>query len=221
MPLPRLPNGLTGSLVTRIGFLKMPPALNDVIRIVNVFDRPGSGDQYSNTLHLKVAASGWASDLVFMTEIAVYMDTAYTLVNSSVSNGIDYLHIDGQNITQNILLPLVSWPVLVSGANASEMLPTQVTSRPYWPTKRPKTRPALCLPPMGEGAQEDGGKLTAAILATVQAFADKFVGNIVLTSGTLLYGAYNTVLDRFTAVDSRVVPLRMGTQRRRKVGIRL
>lgn len=197
----------------------MPPVANDVIRIVSVFEVVGGVDQFTNTAHFKVVSATWPDDLTFMTDVAVMLDAAYTLVNSEISATIGYLHIDGQNLTQSVLLPLVGWPVLVIGSNASEMLPTQVAARPYFPTKRPKTRAALNLPPFGETSQAQGGLMDATAIASVGLFADAFLGVIALAAGSLLYGAFNPEFIRFTEVDSRIVPTRFRTLRRRRLGV--
>lgn len=197
----------------------MPVVPNDIIRIVSVFNVVGGVDQFTNTAHFKIVSATWPDDLTFMTDVAVFLDAAYTLVNAQISTTIGYLHIDGQNLTQSILLPLVSWPVLLTGANASEMLPTQVAARPYFPTKRPQTRAALNLPPFGETTQAQGGLIDATALAQLALFADSYLGVIALAAGSMLYGAFNPEFVRFTEVDSRIVPNRFRTLRRRRLGV--
>lgn len=197
----------------------MAPVLNDIVRVVNVFERQGSLDIFTNTFYFKVLAASWASDLQFMSEIANYMDISYLIINGSFNTAMLYKHIDGQNITQNQLLPLVPWPTLTAGVNATDMLPTQCTARPYFPTNRPKTRAAIGLPPYSENTQSGGGLIAAATLTVTETWADRFVGNMILAGGTLQYGAFNNALVRFTPVDSRVVPQRFRTIKRRRVGV--
>lgn len=197
----------------------MFPDVNDIIRMVARFQRVGGGDVYTNTLHFKVVTASWATNLIFMGEMADFLDDTYTFVNGEISSAMEYSDIDGQNLTQDVLLPLVTWPVLTIGGNVSEQLPTQVTARPYWPTTRPKTRAALGLIPFGETSQAAGGLLDATAIGAIEDFADELVGTVTLVSGTLLYGAYNPEFTRFTPVDSRVVPSRFRTLRRRRVGV--
>lgn len=186
---------------------------------MNVFEYGTTGDKFTNTFHFKVLAASWVNNLAFMTEVAAFMDAAYTGINVNITFSLNFLHIDGQNLTQDVLLPLVAWPFLTVGGNASDALPTQVTARPYFPTTRPKTRAAIGLPPYGEGTQLNGGVLDAGAVTTTEAWADLFVGAILMASGTLEYGAYNRLLDRFTAVDSRVLPPRFRTLKRRRIGV--
>lgn len=197
----------------------MIPNLNDIIRVVAVFSRGAGLDIYTNTFHFKVLAAGWAAGLNFMQEIAQYLDDSYFGINTQVAANINYDHIDGQNLTQDVLYPLVPWPSLVTGNNASDMLPLQVTARPYFPTTRPKTRAAICLPPYGEDTTTGGGVLDATAIGVTETWADRFVGNIILPGGTVSYGAYNPEFTRFTPVDSRVLPDRLRTLRRRRAGV--
>ncbi len=197
----------------------MAPLINDVIRVVCVFSRATTPDVYTNTYHFKVLAPGWADNLAFMNQIAQYLDDSYAIVNSEIASGIQYVHIDGQNVTQSVLMPLVSWPFLTAGGNVSDQLPTQVCARPYWPTTRPKTRPAICLPPFGESSQGGGGLIDATALTFITTYTARLVGNIILAGGTCVYGAYNPEFLRFTPVDSAIIPDRFRTLRRRRVGV--
>ena len=131
----------------------MPPVIGDVVRVVCVFNFGSGADQYTNTFHFQVKAASWVDNLAFMTQIAGLIDAAYQIINVNIPTELGYLHIDGQNITQAELMPLVAWPVLTLGANATDALPTQATARPYFPTTRPKTRAAIGLPPYSEGTQ--------------------------------------------------------------------
>ncbi len=197
----------------------MPPIVNDVVRVVCAWTRVASPDAYSNSLHFKVTSDGWADNQEFMDEIATFLDDTYDLVNDQIASGMTYTNIDGQNVTQDVLMPAVDWPVQTIGGNASDQLPTQVTARPYFPTTRPKTRAAIGLVPFGESSQGSGGLIDATAVAEIELFCDEFLGTIALINGAVVYGAYNPEFARFTPVDSRIVPDRFRTLRRRRVGV--
>lgn len=197
----------------------MTPVVNDIIRIVVVMSRGADLDVYTNTFHFKVTTAGWASNQEFMTEMALYLDGSYTLVASQISNLVSFDHIDGQNLTQKVLLPLTTFPFLTGGTNTSDMLPPQTTARPYFPTTRPLTRAAIGLPPFGESSTAGVGALDASAIGQAEDFADDLLGTLTVLNGAFIYGAYNHPLVRFTPVDSRVVPARLRTLRRRRAGV--
>lgn len=196
----------------------MAPVIGDIIRAVAKFQFSG-GDIFTNTFHFEVFSEGWNNDLQFMTELAVFMDAQYTLVNTRVSSALTYVDLDGQNLTQDILMPSVPWPVLVNGGSASEPLPTQTTARPFFRTLRPKTRASICYIPFDELSSTAGGVIVAAAAANLASWATPFISVIALVSGSITYGAYNRPLDRFTPVTSFVVPTRLRTIRRRRIGV--
>ena len=216
---PPFRSGLIGSLVTSIRRCTITPVVGDIIRVVCVYSFGVGGDQFTNTFHFKVLAASWVDNLAFMTQVAAFLDAAYQIINVNFPTEVVYLHIDGQNITQAVLMPLVPWPVLVAGANVTDALPSQATARPYFPTTRPKTRAAIGLPPYAEGTQTNGGLLDAGAISTTVSWAAQFVGNILLASGTIEYGPFNRPLNRFVAADSAILPSRFRTLKRRRIGV--
>lgn len=196
----------------------MAISVNDIIRINANFLMQNS-EEYTNVFHYKVSGTAGISDLDYMNSVADELDADYQIINPDISTGLDYVDFVGQNITKDELLPTVAWPVLVTGADASSILPHQVAPCVFFRTLRPKTRASKYLPAYCESSLTGSGGLTTATIALLQSFGDSIKTGIDEGLNTADYGAYNQALDRFTPVNAAVVPVRFRTQRRRRVGV--
>lgn len=179
--------------------------LNNISDVVNVY-------------HFVVNANTAADDGAFMDEVADALDGLYTLVNSSIHNTVSYVSVEGQNISDNELLPSRPWPVLSVGGNATDMLPEMVAACVFHRTLTPRVRAAKFLPPYGENQNVDG-EIAAATLITMQSFGDSLTTGLTETNIGLDYVAFNRALMSSTAVVQALVPVRFRTQRRRRLGV--
>lgn len=191
--------------------------VGDVLRITANFSQ--GGDEYVNVHHFQVAAiTGTPSDQTIMDDIADYLDTSYAAIIGQQVVGLLYEDISGQNITQNVIMPTVAWPVLTAGTGSGEAVPKQTAGYVFWRTLRPKTRASSFIPGFSE-ISSNAGLLIAGAVGSLENFGDRFVGGMGIGSATLLKGAYNYPLDRFTVVTSRHVSPTLATQRRRRLGV--
>lgn len=196
----------------------MSVAVGDIVRIAAVFQWAVQ-DIFTNIYHFQVAKNDTVDDTQFMQRIAAMMDTAYINVNPDVSNSVNYVNVEGINITQDVLLPPTAWPTLTIGGSANQALPTQTTALVYYRTLRPRTRAAQYMPPYVESVNDTGGVLVAAAVANLQALGDAWVAGIADVLVEVTLGAYNKPLNRFTPVQLAVVAGRFRTQRRRRIGV--
>ncbi len=195
----------------------MAIVVGDVLRIV--CKMAITGQDVINVFNFKVAVNGALDDADFMTRLAALLDANYGLINEDVANDLIYVVIDGQNITQDVLLPTVPWPVLVNGADLAEILPRQVAAQVFFKTTRPRTRASKFMGGYTEDSNSSVGGLNALPIGRLQLFGDGLVAS--LTDGTIDvdYGAYNAFLARFTPVISATVSDFWRTQRRRVPGV--
>lgn len=191
--------------------------VGDVVRITARMLLDGV-DDIINVYHFVVDTNTTANDEAFMVEVAARMDALYTLINSRVSDRVTYISVEGFNVSQIVLLPPASWPVLTAGGTAGVMLPEMVTACAFHRTTTPKVRASKFLPPTTEESN-DGGALGVAYKALVQLFADFLLAAIVGPNINLDYIAFNRTLETFVRVASAVVPARFRTQRRRRIGV--
>jgi len=195
----------------------MPVTLNDIVRIVPKMNI--RGDLNLNTFHFKVLLAGHVSDADFMTRVAVLIDNQYQIINVEVAAGLAYDNIEGQNITKNELLPTQLWPVLVLGANVGDELPHQVTATVFFRTLRPKTRASKQFGGYTESASDNVGNLDLTAKASLQTLGNNLVTGLTDGVVTIGYGAYNSALARFTAVNAAIVVSTWGTRKSRRPGV--
>jgi len=195
-----------------------PVAVGDIIRVTARMQIQNL-DDLVNVFHYKVVTNSTLSDDAFMIEVAADLDASYQIINPEISSLVTYVDIDGQNVTQNELLPAKPWPVLVNGADIGALLPQQVAACVFYRTLTPKIRASKFLGGYTENSNNAVGAIDAAAITNLTTYGvDALVGinqpNVVAT-----YGAYNKPLDRFTPVVQSVVPAVWRTQRRRRPGV--
>ena len=196
----------------------MAIGINDIIRI-NANFLMADTEEYTNVFHYKVTSSAGISDLDYMTSVAKELDEDYQIINLDISDELDYVDFVGQNLTKNELLPTVGWPVLVSGVDATSILPFQVAACVFFRTLRPKTRASKFVPGYCESSLTVGGLMKPAAITLLQSWGDSILSGIIEGGNVADYGAYNGEFDRFTPVTSAIVPTAFRTQRRRRVGV--
>ncbi len=194
----------------------MAVAVGDIVRIV-AFQRIITQDVI-NTFHFKVALNDSLNDTDFMVRVAALLDGIYAPLGVDISDQLDYINVDGQNVTKNELLPVQGWPTLVSGANTSALLPRQSALCIFFRSLRPNTRASKFLGGYTEGANALDGGIFASVVTTALVWGTALVDGLTDGVVTLDYGAYNKVADRFTPVILAAGPSFWRTQKRRVPG---
>jgi len=195
----------------------MAVLVNDIVRITAKMQLLGVSDVV-NVFHFSVAVNTTANDTQFMDEVADALDALYFGLATLVHPLISYVSVEGQNISQDVLLPSRPWPVLVAGANVSEMLPEQVSACVFHRTLKPRVRAVKFLPPMGENVATDA-VIAPPNVAIIQSFGDALTIGLVEPNVSLVYVAFNRVLSTSSVVTQAIVPSRFRTQRRRRLGV--
>lgn len=195
----------------------MAVAIGDIVRINAIVSY--QAQEYENVHHFKVITNATANDTAFMVAVQLAIAPVYANAQNRQSNLLRYERIEGQNLTQTILLPATNWLGNPTGDQVTDPLPAQVTANVFWPTTRPKTRCTTYIPAFAEVTNSSTGGWSAATLTDLQAFGDEFLA--VLSNGgmSIQKGAYNLVADRFSDLIAAVVPTDSRTQRRRRLGV--
>ena len=195
----------------------MPVVVGNIVRITAKMNLFGT-DDVQNVLQFRVDNNNTVDDLAFMTDVAVIFDRAYAFINGDISDQLNYVSIDGQNITLNELLPDVPWPALVAGINTSPLLPTQAAACVFFPTTTPKVRSSSFLGGYTEGANAIDGTIFAVVLGRIKNWGDEMLAattpDIILTKGS-----FNPLTSVFTEAGAPITPTRWRTQRRRRAGV--
>lgn len=195
----------------------MAVLVGDVVRITARLLLDNIGD-IINVYHFLVDTNDTANDTDFMDEAAGEMDTLYTILNSRITDRCTYITVEGFNVSQIVVLPPTSWPVLTAGTAVAEMLPEMNSACVFHRTSVPRVRASKFVPPTTEDSSSDGA-IGSGYLTALQDYGDALLDGLTGTNIELAYIAYNALLDRKTRVNSRVVPQRFRTQRGRRLGV--
>lgn len=195
----------------------MTVQIDDIVRINAIVSF--QAQEYENVHHFKCKANATPTDTAFMAALQSILAVPYAFVQNHQSDLLTYERIEGQNITQDILLPTTNWVGNPSGDSIFSALPPQVCANVYWPTLRPRTRCTTYLPGIAEDANTAGGVWDTPTKADLALFGAGLIGDLVFGGITIEKGAYNLLLDRFTALVNAVVPTDSRTQRRRRLGV--
>lgn len=191
--------------------------VNDILRItavVSLFNQ-----EYVNVHHFKTLANGSADDTAFMAALQSILAAVYANVQNDQSDELRYERIEGQNLTQDILLPQTNWVGNPLGNQVDGVLPLQTTLNVFWPTLRPRTRCTSYLPGLTEISNTPQGEWGAVAIANAQLYGDELIGNLAFAGITVIKGAFNVAAVRFTEILTAVVPTDARTQRRRRRGV--
>lgn len=191
--------------------------LNDVLRVTAKMSQAGSDIQ--NVYHWKAKGTGSDTDLNVMNAIALRLDISYTTIDGLLTTGLTYDQIDFFNMTQDVVMGTLDWPVLVAGSLVAEALPLQTSALLLFGTLIPKSQGRKFLPPMAEIASGNAGDLDAATTTACINFIAAILSTVIV--GTLQFdaGNYDHLLVRFAQWFSGKVGTYMRTQRRRVVGV--
>lgn len=195
----------------------MAVAIGDIVRINAIVTM--TAQQFENVHHFEVIANGSADDTAFMVAVQLAIAPVYANAQNQQSDLLVYQRIEGQNLTQSILLPTTNWAGNPNGDKLFDPLPTQNSANVFWPTNRPKTRCTTYIPGFTEDANNATGQWDIDAKTDLQAFGDEFLLDLTNGGVTIRKGAYNLALDRFTDLIVAVVPIEARTQRRRRRGV--
>lgn len=195
----------------------MSVAVGDVVRItakMRWFDT----DDVQNVYQYKVDLNATLDDDEFMSVVADVLDSAYNNIVADLSTSFTFESIDGINITQDVLLPEVSWPVLVAGTSGLTIVPQQLAICAFWPTTTPKVRTSTFFGGFVTPAISPVGGIilanTARVLLAAIELSTFDTVELDMTKGSL-----NPLTSVFTPAGTPQVPARWRTQRRRRIGV--
>ncbi len=195
----------------------MGVVVGDIVRITAKMKWFGT-DDVQNVFTYKVTLNTTADDDEFMSVVADVLDSAYTNIVADLSDRFTFESIDGINLTQDVLLPEVNWPVLVAGLSTTGIVPQQLAICAFWPTTTPKVRTSTFFGGFVIAAIAPLGQITAGNITRVL-----LVANELSTFDTVELdmdkGSLNPLTMVFTPAGIPLVPERWRTQRRRRIGV--
>lgn len=195
----------------------MPVNNNDIVRVTAKMDFGGAED-IINVMHCENITGAPVADGLFMTDVAAWLDAAYTLINGQITSVVNYITVRGQNITQSILLPDTPWPTLVFGGAIGDALPLPTTAMVFFPTQVPRRQGKIYCPLFTE-SDNLFGTISVPALANLALFATAIRTAFTGVSATLRYVVWSRKFLGFSVPVSQQVPGIYRTQRRRRQGV--
>lgn len=191
--------------------------VDDILRVSAVVSM--QAQEFVNVHHFRTDGNATANDTAFMEQLQLILAAVYANVQNWQADLLRYERLEGQNITQDLLLPTVNWVGNPTGNRIEDPLPTQVTANVFWPTQRPKTRCTSYLPGLSEFSNTAAGEWTTGTKDDLQLYGDELLGSLLGGGVEVVKGAYNLAADRFVELLSAQVPVHSRTQRRRRIGV--
>lgn len=195
----------------------MSVVVGDIVRITAKMRWFGT-DDVQNVYTYRVDLNATLDDDEFMSVVADVLDSAYNNLITQQSTSFTYESITGQNLTQDLLLPEVAWPVLTAGTSSTNIIPQQLAICAFWPTTTPKVRTSsffsgFVLASIASLGEIAASNIVQALLAANE-LSDFDTVELDMTKGSL-----NPITSVFTPAGTPQVPSRFRTQRRRRIGV--
>lgn len=195
----------------------MSVVVGDIVRITAKMKWFGT-DDVQNVYTYKVDLNATLDDAEFMSVVADVLDSAYNNLVTSQSLSYTYESISGINVTQDVLLPEVSWPVLTAGTSGTNIIPQQLAVCAFWPTTTPKVRTSTFFSGWVINSIDALGQILPAIITVVLAAANE-LSTFDTVELDMTKGSLNPIGSIFTPSGVPQVPARFRTQRRRRIGV--
>lgn len=195
----------------------MAVAVGDIVKITAKMKWFGT-DDVQNVFQYKVDLNTSVDDDEFMSIVADVLDSAYNNAIGQMSTQFTFESIDGINITQDVLLPEVNWPVLTAGLSGTAIVPQQLAICAFWPTTTPKVRTSTFFGGFVTFTIDLLGQITAVATGFVLAAALE-LSNFDTVKVDMTKGSLNPLTSVFTPSGVPQVPGRWRTQRRRRIGV--
>jgi hypothetical protein len=132
---------------------------------------------------------------------------------------LEFVEIEGYNVTRDTWLGSVSWPTQTFGTNVAEELPYQVAALVTFKTATTQHPGKKYLGGFTEDTNAGDGILTSGLLTELAAYAAVLLNGVTVEGAEFMFGNYNYALTRWAIWIAGAVDALWSTQRRRKTGI--
>jgi len=195
----------------------MPQAQNDILRVAARASIAGVGD-FVNVFHYRYTGAGAYADLATVTDLALEMDTLYTILAPRISNLCLYQDVNVYNATQFRPLGVVPFPVLVAGGSGGDPLPAQVAGFVRGLSGYSRNWARKFIGPIGEADNTPTGVLSATLLGALVSFGAEWVFPALPGFSSIFTPVvYHSKFDLWRPLTSAVISNLWATVRRRRV----
>lgn len=189
----------------------------DIIRVTAKMSANSGVDLFQNVYHLLFAGSP-AEDNIVHDAIALVLDDAYSYPENGWPTTIDADSISSWNLTQDRPMIEAAWPSFGGGTGAGDSVPYQCAPLVLFETDTARSQGRKYLPPVTEALQTNG-VLSSAMTDQLVFFAAEFLGGVIGSGWSALFGNWNPDLARFATWTDALIKSIIRTQRRRVPGV--
>lgn len=197
---------------------------SDLIRVSANLSFGVGGQDLVNVMYFELVAPSSLADSQVLSDIGEVLEILYTTVQGRMNTLIQFVDYDVKNETQDTSPLNSSWPVLTTGALATEALASQLVALVIMRTAQSRKFGRVNL---GGFTELDNATdvWLAALLTNVGNFITQLLTTHVVTNGNYRYGvASQNVVPPRTIANSFDLPIagkiigNLRTQRRRSAG---
>jgi hypothetical protein len=189
----------------------------DILRLVANFIQ--NFNDIKNVYHVLVTGTGFGSDGEVMAAIRDYFDDVYDNIAYAIADNVEFVAIDGYNLTQDEILPgRVFVDNTEGGGSVNPMLPPQCAALVNFHTDTPGSQGRKFLPPMTDNVSDDDGSPTSGILVGMLAYGEDLIDGYDDGTWSITFGNYRPATDTFIPWASAEPRNLFATQRRRYTG---
>lgn len=198
----------------------MAVSQDDICRVVAKMRFGAIGDHF-NVYHVYATSVGAPiTDAQFLADIAAELETAHTPINPYLDVGMQYIEIDGFNLTDNTPMEPIAWPTLtVGGETTTDSLARQLAALVSFKTGVSRGVGRKYIGGFTEGQHNADGNLSSTLLTALANYAAALIGPKVGTYGTWAFGILRAAGPTFIPYVLGQVNAKFRTQRRRVLGV--
>lgn len=196
----------------------MSSAQFDIFRVTARMDVGGANNDVQNVMYFRQESAGALTDAQVLADLADVLDGLYTDIVSDIVDNQDFVDIAIKNITQDLLLGSVVWPVLTSGLSTVDPSAYQTVALLLMRTAKSRVVGRFNLGVFRENGISDSSWVLGIVTA-VLAFGGQLLSDFVETNGTWRYIVFNREFGTLTLPVTAAMTIAARSQRRRSLGI--
>lgn len=194
----------------------MATAANDVIRMIAGYAYGIGGKPLSNVFHMADTGGGGITDANLLSAAGSILENILGGIVAVQSDTHQYVDIQVQNLTQNLIIGTIPWPAFTVGSLAEPVNPAQVTALVQMVTPTPRVQGRVYVTGLSEFDVADSAWSVPVLNALAQLGVELLTPRVVAPS-ELTYCVFNQVLKTFTLPTSTALRTNNRGLNRRKI----
>lgn len=185
------------------------------VRTNQVYD---AASLMQNVFYVRHEGTEDVADFDMTAAAAVWLDDAYTEINSYINDSVVYRDIEFYNVTADVPILAENWPVLTVGGTTGVALPLQNAALVSFPTEVKRSQGRKYIAGLSEDAAAGGGLIEALLVTALDAWGLAIITGFQVDVEDFVVGHLKTIDSSFVNWQRYRVDTIMRTQQRRILG---